>query len=62
MLPDSYRSDVSIGGTYKIDANISIDAAYMLVLFGERDAKNASTSGVYNTTAHVLSLNVAYAF
>lgn len=67
-LPDSYRQDISIGGSYKIDENLSIHAAYMLVLFGERDAKNAaadpplSIPGTFNTTAHVLDLNVSYAF
>jgi long-chain fatty acid transport protein len=68
VLPDSYRSDVSIGGSYKVDENLSIHAAYMLVLFGERDAKMVANDppmtipGTYNTTAHVLSVNVSYAF
>jgi long-chain fatty acid transport protein len=62
VLPDSYRSDISIGGSYKVDENLSIHAAYMLVLFGERDAKNASPSGKYSTMAHILDVNVAYAF
>ncbi len=62
ILPDSYRQDISIGGSYKVDENLSIHAAYMLVLFGERDAKNSSVPGKFNTTAHILDVNVAYAF
>ncbi len=63
MLPDSYRQDISIGGSYKVDENLSVHAAYMLVLFGERDAKASTQApGVYNTTAHVLDVNVSYAF
>ncbi len=62
VLPDSYRQDVSIGGSYKIDENLSIHAAYMLVLFGERDAKTATPPGKYSTMAHILDVNVAYAF
>jgi long-chain fatty acid transport protein len=62
FLPDSYRQDISIGGSYKVDENLSIHAAYMLVLFGERDAKNSSVPGKFNTMAHILNVNVGYAF
>jgi long-chain fatty acid transport protein len=62
MLPDGDRVDISLGGSYKIDENLYIDAAYMLVLFMERDAKNAALSGTYNSNAHIISVNVGYAF
>ena len=62
MLPDGDRIDISIGGSYKIDANFSVDAAYMLVLFMERDAKNSVLPGTYNSNAHIFSVNVGYTF
>jgi long-subunit fatty acid transport protein len=62
MLPDGDRVDVSLGGSYKIDENLSIDAAYMLVLFMERDAKNSALPGVYNSNAHIFSVNIGYSF
>lgn len=62
MLPDADRLDISLGGSYKINDKISIDASYMLVLFMERDAKTAQLPGTYNSTAHIISVNVGYTF
>jgi long-chain fatty acid transport protein len=62
MLPDADRLDISIGGSYKINDKVSIDAAYMLLLFMERDAKTAALPGTYNSTAHIISVNVGYSF
>ncbi len=62
MLPDADRINISIGGSYKINENLSVDAAYMLVNFTEKDATNSALRGYYNSTAHVLCVNVGYAF
>jgi long-chain fatty acid transport protein len=71
MLPDADRTDISLGGSYKIDANWHVDAAYMLVLFADKKV-NAMHGvpnpnlylgpGTYSSTAHVLSVNVGYTF
>jgi long-chain fatty acid transport protein len=62
MLPDGDRVDISLGGSYKINENLSFDAAYMLVLFLERDAKNSVLPGKYTSNAHILSVNFGYTF
>jgi long-chain fatty acid transport protein len=62
MLPDGDRVDISIGGGYKINENLHVDAAYMIVLFMERDAKNSVLPGIYNSNAHIISVNVGYSF
>ena len=64
MLPDGDRTDICIGGSYKIDANFSVDVSYMLVLFAKRTVTPAQQilSGEYKSTAHVISVNVGYAF
>lgn len=62
MLPDGDRVDISVGAGYKIDQNWSVDVAYMLVLFMERKTNNPSLPGTYNSTAHLIGFDVAYAF
>jgi long-chain fatty acid transport protein len=62
MLPDADRVDVTLGGSYKLSDNFSVDAAYMLVLFMERDAKASAFPGTYNSNAHIFSLNLGYSF
>jgi long-chain fatty acid transport protein len=73
MLPDADRTDITLGGSYKINDNLSLDASYMLVLFAEKNAANSNAAGssssniggvpgIYNTTAHIFSLNVGYKF
>jgi long-chain fatty acid transport protein len=59
-IPDGDRVDISVGGSYKINDNLSIDAAYMLVLFMERNAKGATPAGIYNSTAHIVSISLGY--
>jgi long-chain fatty acid transport protein len=62
MLPDGDRVDVSLGGSYKINENLYVDASYMLILFMERDAKGSALPGVYNSNAHIFSVNIGYSF
>lgn len=62
MLPDGDRVDGSLGGSYKINESLYVDVSYMLVLFMERDAKSSALPGVYNSNAHIFSVNVGYSF
>ena len=62
MLPDADRTDLTIGGGYKISQNLNVDVAYMLVLFSKKDATATSLPGTYNSTAHIISLNLGYSF
>lgn len=64
-LPDANRHDFTIGIGYKISDQFSIDASYMFVRFAQRTESNSipefSFNGTYNSTAHLFSLNIAYA-
>jgi long-chain fatty acid transport protein len=62
MLPDGDRTDITVGGSYKISSNFHVDVAYMLVLFAERNAAASALPGTYNCTAHVASVNFGYSF
>lgn len=62
MLPDGDRYDVTVGGSYKINNNLSVDAAYMFLYFAEKDAKNSALPGKYNSLSHIFSVNFAYSF
>jgi long-chain fatty acid transport protein len=62
MLPDGDRVDISLGGSYNINKDIYIDAAYMLVLFMERNAKISALPGIYNSNAYIVSINAGYRF
>ena len=56
LLPDGDRFDISLGGSYKIDNNWHVDAAYMLVLFMKRDAStgNSAAAAPY-TGVHIIA-------
>ncbi|HET54313.1 MAG TPA: hypothetical protein ENN33_03745 [Ignavibacteria bacterium] len=62
-LPDADRIGLNIGFGYKISNNVSIDFAYLLLLFSEREITNSKFgfNGVYNSTAHLFGINFAYA-
>jgi long-chain fatty acid transport protein len=62
MLPDGDRTDLTVGGSYKINSNLYIDVAYMLVLFADKNAANSALPGTYSSTAHVVSVNFGYSF
>jgi long-chain fatty acid transport protein len=71
MLPDADRIDPSIGFGYKLTDQLSVDVAYMIVLFSERTstfvpdpvrAPNTQFGGTYNSTAHLFSLDIGYKF
>jgi len=69
MLPDADRLSLSLGFSYKFDEQLSADFAYMLVLFSERMSsyqapvsRRPDMSGEYRSNAHIVGVNIAYAF
>jgi long-chain fatty acid transport protein len=68
MLPDADRIDVSIGAGYKINQQISVDIAYMIVLFADRtstftpDGSTFVFGGPYSSTANLFSIDLSYQF
>jgi long-chain fatty acid transport protein len=68
MLPDADRIDVSIGAGYKINQQLSVDIAYMIVLFADRtstfipDGSTSAFGGPYSSTANLLSIDLSYQF
>ncbi|RPJ79232.1 MAG: hypothetical protein EHJ94_08345 [Deltaproteobacteria bacterium] len=68
MLPDADRIDPSLGLGYKLNDNLGVDVAYMIVLFSERTSSFVPTGsttpfgGTYNSTAHLFSLDISYKF
>jgi long-chain fatty acid transport protein len=67
MLPDADRIDPSVGFSYKLTDQLSVDVAYMIVLFSERTSSYQPTptttfGGTYNSTAHLFSLDIGYRF
>jgi long-chain fatty acid transport protein len=62
MLPDGDRTDLTLGGSYKITNNFHVDVAYMIVLFADRNAANSALPGTYSSTAHIASVNFGYSF
>lgn len=68
-LPDADRIGLNIGLSYKISNKLSVDAAYLLLLFSERTITNSQIAlgagklnGVYNSTAHIAGINLSYCF
>lgn len=70
-LPDSDRLGFNIGFGYKITENLAVDVAYLFLRFNERKIDNSLESyssgsayfnGVYNSTAHLLGIDLAYNF
>lgn len=64
LLPDSDRHDLSIGFGYKFTDALSVDAAYMAVLFTERSTKNNvdKFDGRYAPRVNLFSIGVGYSF
>ena len=64
MLPDSDRWGINLGASYKISKNISIDIAYMFLLFDERRTTEQEHhfNGTYNTLTHLGGININFEF
>ncbi len=73
-LPDSDRLGFNAGIGYNLSKKLTIDLAYMFLRFDERKITNSEVSysgitnsiapmnGVYNSTAHLLSMTLSYNF
>ncbi len=73
-LPDANRLGFNAGIGYKLSSNMTLDIAYMFLRFDERTITNSEESysgisnsiapmnGVYNSTAHLLSMTLSYNF
>lgn len=62
-LPDANRIGINVGFGYKISESISVDFAYLLLLFQERSITTSKFgfNGTYNSSAHLFGINFAYA-
>jgi long-chain fatty acid transport protein len=62
-LPDNHRIAGSVGLGYKWAPNWRVDAAYELVDIMERDIRNdVGPRGSYDSTGHILSVDVGYGY
>lgn len=66
-LPDANRVGLNIGFGYKFTNNLSVDFAYMLLIFAERDITTSHTTinnvpflGKYSNVAHLFGVNFSY--
>jgi long-chain fatty acid transport protein len=62
MMPDADRIDISVGGGYRMNEHIYVDAAYMLGLCVTRTSTLSDLPGEYNSTFSAISINVGYFF
>jgi long-chain fatty acid transport protein len=64
MMPDADRFNISVGGSYKINERLYVDAAYMIGLFSERTSTVPphGFNGAYNSTFSIISMNIGYSF
>jgi long-chain fatty acid transport protein len=62
MMPDADRFNISVGGSYKINERLYVDAAYMIGLFNERTSTLSGFPGAYNSTFSIISMNIGYSF
>ena len=71
-LPDADRLGLNIGCGYKINDKLSVDVAYMYLIFMERTINNSEVmsgnlpgysvpfNGTYNASSHLLGINFNY--
>jgi long-chain fatty acid transport protein len=69
MMPDADKNDISLGAGYKINEKMSVDVAYLLVLFGDRTVKTSTNykdnnpfPGTYKSSVHLFGLSFNYTF
>ncbi len=62
MMPDADRFDISVGGGYKFNEHLYVDAAYMLGLCVDRTSTLSDLPGEYNSTFSAISINLGYSF
>lgn len=61
-LPDWDKTDVTLGAGYKVNENITVDVAYMMILSTGRYGGSAAFNGLYTSGANLFAANVSYAF
>lgn len=77
-LPESDRLGLNLGFGYDLSENLTVDVAYLLLLFSERTVTNSSLTnpdlvvqsvspgakfnGTYNSTAHLFGIDFKYKF
>jgi len=64
MLPDADRNELCVGFGYKLSDNLSLDAAYQLILFKNRTVSTGTNvfPGTYESTASLIGINIGYQF
>jgi long-chain fatty acid transport protein len=64
ILPDADRDGINLGFGYDFSKNFSVDVAYMLLLFKERQATGTDFlfDGTYQTHVNLFGVNVGYTF
>jgi long-chain fatty acid transport protein len=61
MNPDGNKIDVTVGAGYKLNEQISLNAAYMFSTFEDRTS-STFPQGTYKSISHVVSFDVSYSF
>lgn len=70
-LPDADRFGLNLGFSYKIMNNLSVDLAYLYLMFTDREITNSQEfipirpvpqqlNGTYKSSAHLIGLNLTY--
>ncbi|MFA7288406.1 MAG: outer membrane protein transport protein [Melioribacteraceae bacterium] len=61
-LPDADRIGFNIGFGYKFTENLSVDVAYLLLTFAEREITNSKfgLNGTYQNMAHLFGIDFSY--
>ena len=66
LLPDANRNGINLGLGYELTPHLSVDIAYLLILFEDRKAVNTvpeiNFDGTYKSTANLVGLNFGYKF
>jgi long-chain fatty acid transport protein len=65
ILPDANRNGINLGVGYAITRNLSVDVAYLLLLFSERQAVSTPESqvnfdGTYHTRVNLIGVDLGY--
>ncbi|RQW27884.1 transporter [Rhodobacteraceae bacterium CH30] len=64
LIPDTDRVWLSLGGSYKVDKNLTLDAGYTYLMgVGDRDINAADFKGSYSSiTGHLIGVGMQYRF
>ncbi|MGL6069921.1 OmpP1/FadL family transporter, partial [Craterilacuibacter sp.] len=64
LIPDTDRVWLSLGGSYKVDKNMTLDAGYTYLMgVGDRDINASDFKGSYSSiTGHLIGVGMQYRF